>query len=89
MSNIQTILIDLLIIHIALFFISLIVISIAKGTAFSKKCFQAAFALLVPIIGPLLGIYIHLSDRAKPPPPHDPNWQPMNGAPEDWGQGHH
>jgi hypothetical protein len=72
MSNTQTILLDLVIIHVALFLISLIVIFTTKGTTFSKKGIQSVFAFLIPIIGPVIGIYILLSDRMKPPP-YDPN----------------
>lgn len=90
MSNFQTILFDLLIIHVALFLISLIVIFTAKGTAFSKKCIQATFAFLIPLIGPILGSYVLLSDRMKPPP-YDPNADitQREDSKEDFGIGMH
>lgn len=90
MSDTQAVLIDLLAIHGVLFLISFVLILRSKGTILSRKFIQIVFTAFIPLLGPIAGIYIHLSDRMKPPPPHDPNWTPMqNDAPSDWGTGHH
>jgi hypothetical protein len=72
MNETQIVIFELLGAHLLLFFICFFLIISAKGSSLGKKSLQLVFTFVIPFIGPMIGIYIHLSDRMKAPP-HDPN----------------
>ena len=57
--------------HAVLFVIAFIFIFFSKGNTFKQKLLQTLFCLLIPIVGPLIALFIHSSDRKSKRAPSD------------------